>query len=110
MRDTSERLRDIQESITNIMKYTLQGRNLFDENELVQIWVIRHLEIIGEAVRAIPQDFKEKHPEIPWKKINGMCNILVHMYFGIDPDVVWAVVEEDLPNLKARVDAFLQLE
>jgi uncharacterized protein with HEPN domain len=57
VRDTFERLRDIQEAITRITKYTNQGRDTFDENELVQTWVIHHLEIIGEAVRAIPQDF-----------------------------------------------------
>ena len=65
MRDTSERLRDIQLSIANISKYTSQGRSSFDENELVQMWVIKHLEIIGEAARAIPQDFKESYPSIP---------------------------------------------
>ncbi len=107
MRNTSERLRDIQRSIQNISKYTSQGRNSFDENELVQMWVIKHLEIIGEAARAIPQDFKEIHPSIPWKQINGMRNILIHTYFGVDNDVVWTVVEEFLPTLKAFVDDFL---
>lgn len=50
MRDTYERLRDVQEAITHILKYTSQGRDLYDQNELVQSWVIRHLEIIGESV------------------------------------------------------------
>jgi uncharacterized protein with HEPN domain len=69
--------------------------------------VFRHLEIIGEAARAIPQQFKEQHPDVPWRQINGMRNALIHMYFGIDQDVVWAVVENDLPVLKAQVDAVL---
>ncbi len=110
MRSTTERLNDIRESIINIQKYTSQGRERFDEDELVQTWVIRHMEIIGEAARTIPKDFKERHPAFPWQKINGMRNILVHMYFGIDRDVVWAVVEDDLPVLKASVEAFLQSE
>jgi uncharacterized protein with HEPN domain len=59
MRDTNERLHDIQEAIDNINKYTNQGRERFDHDELVQTWVIRHMEIIGEAARAIPQDFKQ---------------------------------------------------
>ena len=55
MRDVFERLRDIQEAIEQIWKYTNQGRDLFNQNELVQTWVIHHLEIIGEATLAIPQ-------------------------------------------------------
>ncbi len=84
MRDVSERLCDIQEAIARITKYTSQGREKFDRNELVQTWVVHHLEIIGEATRSIPQDFKDLHPEIAWKQISRMRNILIHIYFGID--------------------------
>ena len=107
MRDTYERLQDIQEAIIRIMKYTAQGRDAFDNDELVQTWVVHHLEIIGEAARAIPKDFKNQHPEILWTKISGMRNVLVHIYFGIDQDIVWEVVENDLPSLKTSIDAFL---
>lgn len=107
MRDVSERLHDIHEAITRIMKYTNQGRQIFDQDELVQTWVIHHLEIFGEAARAIPQDFKNNHPQIPWGQISGMRNILIHIYFGIDRDIVWQVVEHDLPILKTSVDAIL---
>ena len=107
MRDIYERLRDIQEAIERIWKYTNQGQDLFDQDELVQTWVVHHLEIIGEAARAIPQDFRNQHPEISWRQINGMRNILVHHYFGINRDRVWAVVEHDLPTQKTSVDALL---
>ena len=80
---------------------------MFDQNELIQTWVVHHLEIIGEAARAIPQDFRNLHPEISWRQINGMRNILVHHYFGINQDRVWAVVEQDLPVMKTSVDALL---
>lgn len=110
MRDTTARLRDVQEAIDNIVKYTSGGRQAFDTNELVRTWVIHHLEIIGEATRAMPQEFKEQHSEIPWKGINGMRNILTHIYFNIDLDAVWDVVEHDLPTLKASVDALLSAE
>ncbi len=107
MRDTTERLRDIQEAITKIMKYTSQGRHAFDQNELVQTWVIQHLKIIGEGARTIPQDFKNHHPEIPWERISDVGYMLLHIYFGIDFDIVWEVVEHDLPNLKTSIDAIL---
>lgn len=107
MRDPYERLQDIQEAILHIYKYASQGKDLFYQNELVQSWVIRHLEIVGEAVRAIPQEFRDRYPEVPWKQINAMRNLLIHLYFDINLDRIWAVVEEDLPLLKAKVDAIL---
>jgi uncharacterized protein with HEPN domain len=110
VRDTNKRLGDIQEAIDHITKYTNLGREKFDQDELVQVWVIRHLEIIGEAVRTIPQDFKQKHPEIAWAQINRMRNILVHIYFGIDHDIIWEVVTQDLPPLKASIDALVNTE
>ncbi|GAC1363944.1 MAG: hypothetical protein NVS2B12_10100 [Ktedonobacteraceae bacterium] len=66
MRETKERLRDIHEAIMRIEKYTQSGRTLFDHDELVQTWVIHHLEIIGEAARSIPQEYRRSHPEIAW--------------------------------------------
>jgi uncharacterized protein with HEPN domain len=107
MREIVERLRDIHEAIVRIEKYTRLGRTSFDQDELVQTWVIHHLEIIGEAARAIPQDYRRSHPEIPWGQISGMRNILIHMYFGIDLDIVWAVVERDMPHLKSSIETIL---
>jgi uncharacterized protein with HEPN domain len=107
MRDISERLRDIQEAIRQITKYTDLGRQSFDQDELVRIWVIHHLEIIGEAARSIPQTFKNNHPAVPWKQISRMRNVLIHIYFGVDPDIIWEVVGHDLPVLKSSVEALL---
>jgi uncharacterized protein with HEPN domain len=69
--------------------------------------VIHHLEIIGEAARSIPQEFKNKHQEVPWKQISRMRNVLIHIYFGVDQDIIWEVVERGLPLLKSSVDALL---
>ncbi len=74
----------------------------------MQTWVVRQMEIIGEAARAIPQDFKELHPEIPWRQIVAMRNIIAHIYFDINADRIWAVVVDDLPVLKTQVDAVLR--
>jgi len=107
VRDTNERLRNIQEAISNITKYTHQGRERFDQDELVRGWVILQLGIIGEAARAIPLDFKDQHPEILWTQIDRVRDTLVYIYFDIDIDIVWSVVEADLPILKASVEAIL---
>lgn len=108
MRDDHERLLDIREAIERIEKYAGQGRETFERDELVQTWIVHHLQIIGEASRALSSDLRDQYPEVPWSKIIGMRNILVHDYFGIDVDVVWAVVEHDLPDLAQRIETILQ--
>ena len=108
MRDDRERLLDIQEAIDNINKYAVRGKDAFEEDELVQNWIIRHLQILGEATAKISDDFKEQHPDIPWHKIIGMRNILIHDYFGIDINVVWSIVEKDLPALERQIKKLLK--
>lgn len=108
MRDVRERLLDMQEAIERILKYTVAGRGEFDENELVQTWVVHHLEIVGEAASAVPEDFRRLHPQVPWKQIVAMRHILIHQYFGIDTEAVWAVVDNDLPQLRRQLAEMLQ--
>lgn len=108
MRDDRERLLDIIEAIERIEKYSALGCAAFMRDELIQNWMVHHLQIIGEAVRSLPDSFREKYPDIPWSKIIGMRNILTHQYFGIDVDVVWAVIENDLPDLKDKITRILQ--
>ncbi|MHC4167310.1 MAG: HepT-like ribonuclease domain-containing protein [Planctomycetota bacterium] len=107
MRDDAERLRDIQEAIADIQKYARSGREQFAADELIQTWIIHHLLVLGEAAAALSDGFKEQHSDVAWSKIIGMRNILVHHYFGIDLEVVWSVVEKDLPDLHRYVDALL---
>jgi len=107
MRSDRERLLDIREALEQIDKYTGSGRAAFEQDELVQTWVVHHLQIIGEAARHVSSELQTQHPQIPWSKIIGMRHILVHHYFGIDVDVVWSVVERELPALRVSFDAIL---
>jgi uncharacterized protein with HEPN domain len=92
MRDDKERLRDILEAIEHIEKYAAKGRTAFEAAELIQVWFLRHLQIIGEASRGLSTGLEDSHPEIPWGNIISMRHILVHDYFGIDLPLVWNVV------------------
>jgi len=107
LRDDRERLRDISEAIEKVERYVAQGRPAFDANELIQTWMVHHLQIIGEAVSGLTDTFRDDHTEVPWAKIIGMRNILIHQYFGIDHDAVWDAVEQSLPELKTKINAIL---
>lgn len=107
MRDDSARLRDILEAIERIGRYTQRGREAFERNELLQTWVVHHVQIIGEAARTVSEALRTAHPEIPWQQIVAMRHILVHNYFGVDAEEVWSAVEHDLPDLKQKIQAIL---
>jgi uncharacterized protein with HEPN domain len=72
--------------------------------------VLHHLQIIGKAARFLSDECKSKQPDIPWEKINGMRNILMHHYFGIDTEIVWTVIEKELPRLKAGLSQMIERE
>jgi len=108
MRDPRERLRDILDAIDAIERYRDRDKVEFERNELLQVWFLHQLQIIGEAARALPEETRALAPDIPWLKIIGMRNILVHGYFGIDTDVVWDTVTQDIPALKPAVERLLQ--
>jgi uncharacterized protein with HEPN domain len=108
VRDPKERLRDILEAIAYIERYAARGRQAFEKDELIQNWFVRHLQIIGEAAYALPEELRDQRPDIPWTEIIGMRHILVHDYFVIDIDIVWDAVEQDLPPLRDKIAEMLR--
>jgi uncharacterized protein with HEPN domain len=107
VKDPAVYLRHIRDAIARIGKYTAQGRNAFFDDSMVQDAVIRNLEVIGEAVRSLPPELKRRHPEIPWRSITALRNVLIHEYFGVDLEIVWRVVQRRIPTLKRHVEALL---
>ncbi|MFO7846481.1 DUF86 domain-containing protein [Rhodohalobacter sp.] len=102
-------LQDILESIEHIQKF-LGGvsEDEFYENVEKQDAVLRRLEIIGEAVKHLPEEVREDHPDIPWRQIAGMRDIIIHEYFGVTLNMVWIVATDDILDLKTKVEEIIK--
>jgi uncharacterized protein with HEPN domain len=82
----------------------------FLEDRVLQDAVIRRLEVIGEAVKGLPSTFRLKYPEIPWKQMAGMRDVLIHEYFDVDLVLTWRVAKHELPPIKLKILELLFIE
>ena len=106
MKDDSIYIDHILLSINNILIYTKDiSKEEFAKNTLIQDAVIRNFEIIGEATKKISPDFKKVNFEVPWKEMAGMRDKLIHDYIGIDIQVIWDTIQQDLPKLQKIIKA-----
>ncbi len=95
---------DILESIKSIEEFSKDlTKEKLSKDDLRQSAIIRKIEIIGESVKNFPSSFKEKYPEIPWKDIAGIRDVIIHGYFRVDLNTIWKVIKEDLPDLKNKI-------
>ena len=108
-RDWLFRIQDILKAIDKIESYVENMTlNQFKKNELVIDAVIRNFEIIGEASKSIPLSIRNSYPDIPWDQMNGMRNLLIHEYFGVDIKTVWHTAKLHLPTLKKQLEPILR--
>ncbi|MBC7334423.1 MAG: DUF86 domain-containing protein [Actinobacteria bacterium] len=93
---------DMLEAIEKIERYmeSIDDPEEFKERDIVIDAVLRNLEIVGEAARNIPTEIREKYPEIPWNRVIGLRNVVIHGYFVVDLDIIWVIVKQQLPELK----------
>ncbi len=108
MRSDQERLLDILEAIDKIEQFGDKDRASFEADEMLQVWMVHHLQTIGEAVTRLSQEIRDRHPEVAWGEIIGMRHVLVHGYFDIDLDIVWQAIEQDIQPLKLQVEVILR--
>ncbi len=98
-------LTDILESIRKLSNYTEElSLEEFKKKELIQDGVARNLEVIGEAIKRIPDNIRVEYPQIEWKKLAGLRDILIHQYFSIDFEIIWDVVKNKIPELKMVIE------
>ena len=98
-------LQDIHDSIVKINRYVAgYDWNQFSSNEMAVDAVVRNLEIIGEAAVRLPLEFRQKNNHIEWVKIVGLRNRVIHEYFGVDLEIIWQIVQSDLPEFKKELE------
>ncbi|MGM0576194.1 MAG: HepT-like ribonuclease domain-containing protein [Myxococcota bacterium] len=107
MGDDATYLLHIRDACERIESYTTGGRDVFLTDRKTQDAVIRNIEIIGEATKNLSTRFRHAHPDVPWRRMAGMRDRVIHGYFGVDLELVWEVVERHLPPLKDRIDRLL---
>jgi hypothetical protein len=106
-RDERLYLAEMLEAIDRALMYTAAGREAFFEDPKTQDAVVRNIEIIGEAVRGLSKGAWQAHPEIPWSKIAGTRDRVIHGYFSVDLDIIWEIVEAELPTLRRKIAELL---
>lgn len=101
-------LRHILDAIDKIESYVSIGHQTFVSESHWQDAVIRQLEIIGEATKRLSGDLRSQHPEVPWRRVAGLRDVLIHDYLGVDIPAVWEITQRDIPQLKQQIEAILK--
>ncbi len=107
MRREVERLGDILDAIAAIERYASRGKEAFEEDELIKVWIVYHLQVIGEAVNALPAGTLARYPDISWRNIVDFRNLVVHEYFRVSLNIVWEIVIKELEPLKQTIKIML---
>ncbi len=104
----------LEDMLENIKKIENSTKNLkkedFDKSPDIQDATIRRIEVIGESVKNIPEDFRQKYPDVEWRKIAGSRDVIIHQYFGINLERIWKVVKDELPELEENINEILDKE
>jgi len=108
VRTDLDRLEDILQAIDKASARVGAGEESFLGDELLQVWMIHQVRIIGEAARGLSRELRSRHPEVPWSQVIAMRNILVHEYFGLNLRQLWMVVVRDLPHLREQIEGIAE--
>jgi len=101
-------LQHLRDAPRAVLEYTANGGAAFFESRMMQDAVVRNLEVVGEAVMGLDAETRARAPHVPWRRIAGMRDVLIHHYFGVDLEVVWRVVEVEVPSLLGVVEKLIE--
>ncbi len=101
-------LLDIVNRLERIERYTLGGHIEFMQSELIQDAVLRNFQVIGEAAKRLSNEFRHAHADVPWRRMTGFRDVIVHDYAEVILEEVWLTIERDLPELKPKLVALLR--
>ncbi|MGG6270478.1 HepT-like ribonuclease domain-containing protein [Leptolyngbya sp. AN03gr2] len=99
----------IAECIARIEEYTSSGREVFEATRMIQDAVVRNFQVIGDATKNLSSEIKQAYPNVPWRRMAGFRDVLVHDYLRVDFNIVWEIIEMELPNLKPQILEILQI-
>ncbi len=103
MKDPGLYIAHARESIQRLETYSSEGRETFLQDPKTQDAILRNLQVLAEALRNLSSTHASSHPEISWKNIAAFRNLIVHEYWGVDPELVWEIVKRDVPILKEQL-------
>lgn len=107
MRDDRVNIAFIAECIRKIESYTQCGKDNFMQTPMIQDAVVRNFEVIGEATKNLSADLRLSYPDVPWRKMAGFRDVLIHNYINVDLEIVWEIVEAELPPLQNDIETIL---
>jgi uncharacterized protein with HEPN domain len=107
MRDDRERPGDILDAIAAIQRHLPKNQADFDKTETTKSHILLQIQIIGEAASKLSPGLRQVHPEVPWRPVIRMRNIVAHVYFGIDWEQVWEIAKQDVPKLRIQIESIL---
>jgi uncharacterized protein with HEPN domain len=110
VKDDGVYLRHIRDAIVKIEGYASVGHERFLSESHWHDAIIRQLEIIGEATKRLSPDLRARYPEMPWRRVAGLRDVLIHQYMGVDLEAVWGIVDDHIPTLKLRIEQILSTD
>lgn len=108
MRDDRLNMTYITDCISQIQTYTRDGKSTFVQTRMIQDAVIRNFEVLGEATKNLSDNLKLAYPDVPWRKMAGFRDVLIHNYINVDLELVWEIIQVDLADLKPKIEAIVQ--